>query len=440
VSKQYLVRSTRASGIARELEAAIREGRLTPGERLPTVRSLASALGVSPVTVASAYRELRTRGMVTTAGRRGTQVSARPPLAPPGLPPPPAGTRDLSSGNPDPALLPPHQPALRRLRVEHRLYTERPGLPRLLELGAAEFGEDRIEAGSLAVVGGALDGIERVLEAHLRPGDRVAVEDPGFPRVFDLIRALGLVPEPVAVDNFGPMPHALERALASGPRALILTPRAQNPTGAALDERRARQLRTVLRDRPKLLLIEDDHAGAVAGEPALTLCDRDRQMWAVVRSFSKPLGPDLRLALVAGDPTTIARVLGRQLLGPGWVSHVLQGLAVELLSAAETGPLLRRARETYSARRAALIEALAARGIEARGRSGLNVWVPVPDEVATVGSLQQAGWAVAAGHRFRLRSPSAVRVTVATLSEDESERFASDLAHSLRPEGRTYAA
>jgi DNA-binding transcriptional MocR family regulator len=379
--------------------------------------------------------------MVTTDGRRGTRVSARPPLPPPAPPAPVAGAPDLSSGNPDPALLPPLRPALSRLEVEHGLYTERPGLPRLLELAAADLGEDRIEAGSLCVVSGALDGIERVLGAHLRPGDRVAVEDPGFPRVFDLIGALGLMPEPVAVDDSGPLPDALERALASSPRALILTPRAQNPTGAALDEQRARDLRAVLRDRPDLLVIEDDHAGAVAGVPALTVCEPDhRDSWAVVRSFSKPLGPDLRLAVVAGDPTTIARVLGRQLVGQGWVSHVLQGLAAELLSAPQTESQLRHARDAYSARRAALIEALAGHGIEAHGRSGLNVWVPVPDELATVGSLQQAGWAVAAGQRFRLRSSSAIRVTVATLREDESGSVASAIARSLRPAARTYAA
>lgn len=107
----------------------------------------------------------------------------------------------------------------------------------------------------------------------------------------------------------------------------------------------------MLRDRPKLLLIEDDHAGAVGGVPALMLCEPDRQRRSVVRSFSKPLGPDLRLAIMAGNRTTIARVLGRQLGRARWVSHVLPGIAVELLSAAETECLLSRARETYSARR-----------------------------------------------------------------------------------------
>jgi DNA-binding transcriptional MocR family regulator len=112
-----------------------------------------------------------------------------------------------------------------------------------------------------------MDGVERVLQAHLRAGDRIAVEDPGYAGVLDLVGAMGLVPQPVPLDDFGVRPEALESAVAAGARAVVLTPRAQNPTGAAFDEERVRALRAVLERHPDVLLIEDDrrtspgHAG-----------------------------------------------------------------------------------------------------------------------------------------------------------------------------------
>src|SRR5436305_5522298 len=96
----------------------------------------------------------------------------------------PPHARDLASGNPDPALLPPLGPALARLDPGHKLYGGPAKLGRLAELAQADFAADQI-AGDVAVVGGALDGIERLLQTQLRPGDRVAVEDPSWPRIGD---------------------------------------------------------------------------------------------------------------------------------------------------------------------------------------------------------------------------------------------------------------
>ena len=101
-----------AGGIADSAEAAMRAGRLRPGDRLPPVRELAGRLRVSPTTVASAYRVLRLRGLVTAAGRRGTRVAARPPIAEAGTAAAPEGARELWLGNPDPALLPDLVPVL----------------------------------------------------------------------------------------------------------------------------------------------------------------------------------------------------------------------------------------------------------------------------------------------------------------------------------------
>ncbi len=437
---RYAIRGRSASAIGASVESAIAAGHLAPGDQLPTVRALAAQLRVSPATVNAAYQTLRRRGVLAARGRGGTTVSGRPPLRTPRTLPVPAHARNLADGNPDPDLLPPLEKAIAALEMRPLLYNDRGADPELLAIARRQFASEGLPADALCVVGGALDGIERALQAHLRPGDRVAVEDPGFSSVIDLTSALGLGVEPMAVDERGPLPDAMERAFRRGAHACVVTPRAQNPTGAALDRARAAELRRVLARHPDVLVLEDDHAGPIAGSRAVTLCDGDRRRFAVVRSVSKSLGPDLRLAVMTGDATTIARVEGRQLIGAGWVSHVLQGLVVGLWSDPAVARLLRRAEATYAKRRRALLDALAARGIAASGRTGLNVWIPVAEEAPTVRVLLDAGWAVSAGERFRIESGPAIRVTVATLDPADADALADVIAAALAPTGRTRSA
>ncbi|MGH7781964.1 MAG: aminotransferase class I/II-fold pyridoxal phosphate-dependent enzyme [Candidatus Binataceae bacterium] len=433
VSVHYQIRGKSGNQIATSVEDAIRAGRLNVNDRLPPIRDLALRLAVSPSTVAAAYQTLRARGLVRGSGRRGTAVNHRPPLAMPSAPPVPAGVRDLANGNPDPAMLPSLKNALARVECGQLLYGGQANRADLLRLAARQFAADGIGAKSIAILSGAMDALERILAAHLRPGDIVGVEDPSYSGTLDLIAALGYAAEPVAMDEYGATPAAVAGALRAGVQAIVLTPRGQNPTGAAFDRRRARELAMVLARRPEVLVIEDDFAGAVSGVPAVSAIDPRRERWAVIRSVSKALGPDLRIALLTGDALTIARVEGMQRLGPRWVSHVLQELLVVMSSDARITKLVRHAADTYGERRRAIIDALESHGIKAYGRSGFNVWIPVRDESGAIQSLLESKWALRAGERFRIRAAPGIRATVAALAVEDAPGLARDIALAIAP-------
>jgi DNA-binding transcriptional MocR family regulator len=433
VQSQYQPEGSSGREIADHAEAAIRAGTLGPGAKLPPIREVATALGTSPTTVAAAYRRLQERGLVVSRGRKGTTVAHRPRgqfLQPP---PVPEGVRDLRTGNPSPEFLPDPTPFMAEVgwaavtgRAEAR------NEPELLELAGARFAADGIPADHLAVVGGALDGVERILHAHTVTGDLVGVEDPTYPPVADLLLAMRRTAVPIAVDAEGMLPGPFAAAIERGAGAIIVTPRAQNPTGAALTPGRAAELADLARDRPDLLVLEDDHMGEAAGAPAVSIAaDPGPGSWSVVRSVSKSLGNDLRLAVVTGDAETIDRLEARQILGTGWVSTILQRLVVAMWSSPEVADLVTEATAAYADRRRRLLGALAERGIAGQGGSGMNVWVPVERESPVVERLLTDGWAVGAGEPFRLEEGPGIRVTVSRLGNGEEQAFAASLAAAL---------
>ncbi|MEU1071695.1 aminotransferase class I/II-fold pyridoxal phosphate-dependent enzyme [Streptomyces sp. NPDC005878] len=439
---EYRISGRRASDIAADVERAVGTGQLAPGQPLPPLRELAGELGVNPNTVAAAYRLLRDRGVIETGGRRGSRVRPRPASTARDARriDVPAGVRDVSDGNPDPALLPPLGDALAAAARDHAerptLYGQDPVDPDLARLARAALDADGVPSGPVGVLSGSLDAIERVLAAHLRPGDAVAIEDPGWGALLDLVPALGLRPVPVALDDEGPLPEAVESALAAGARALVVTCRAQNPTGAAVGADRARALRAVLSAHPSVLLIEDDHGHGMVDVPLAPLSPVVPH-WAFVRSVAKAYGPDLRLAVLTGDAVTLDRVRGRQRLGPGWVSRLLQRTVVHLWTSDVLDPAA--VARSYGERRDTLVRALRSRGVAAHGRSGFSVWVPVPDETAAVARLLHAGWAVAPGARFRLAAAPGIRLTVSRLTPADIGAAADAVAAATgSPLGRRY--
>jgi DNA-binding transcriptional MocR family regulator len=419
------VHDTSPRGIAGTIARLIGTGDLAPGDRLPTVRELAADLGVSPATVSQAWQELSGVGLLVSRGRSGSFVQAAstrwiPPRSR-NLADQPLARLDLSTGTPDPQLLPDIGPALSRVssRAGTASYLDSPVLPELGDVLRASW-PYAVEA--ITVVDGAMDAMSRALDLVLRFGSRVVVETPGFPPIFDLLEHLGIERLPVELDENGIRPDTLAAALKHSPAAIVLQPRAHNPAGVSLDEDRARELARVIRasrSADNTVIIEDDHLGAISAIPEVSLGTYLPERVLHIRSFSKSHGPDLRIAAIGGPEELIDRLVARRLLGPGWTSRMLQTILHDLLTSPRTIDKISDARRIYRARQKALSESLAKHGHTGYLPDGLNLWMRVADERAAVVQLAGAGIRVAAGTPF-LAAPGGqfIRVTAGLVRDD----------------------
>lgn len=403
-------------GVAGAIAALIRAGSLPEGTRLPPVRRLADHLGVSPTTVAGAWSQLASLGLITSRGRQGTFVAsstiARPrrwrtQVAP-------ALRYDLGTGAPDPQLLPDPRPYLARLEhLEPATYADPPVFEPLVDV-LAEVLEPELGLGrgrALTIVDGALEAIDRLLDTLPSSTRSVAVEDPSFPALFDLVEAHGFAVVRIPLDAEGPDPTAVARAAAQPDLgALIFQPRAHNPTGIALTPQRRNELALALTRRPDVLVIEDDHSGLLARAPLATLTTAHPRCATVV-SFSKSHGPDLRLAAVIGDADRIANVEQARSLGPSWSSKLLQALLAAMLRDPADRDRLQLAQLRYDERRSQLAEIVGA----ACPGEGINAWALVAEEPDFTARLAHQGVRVIPASTFTYdRSASHhVRITLA---------------------------
>jgi DNA-binding transcriptional MocR family regulator len=423
-------------GLAHAVSAAVRDGVLVPGDRLPPIRTVAAQLALSPTTVSAAWGLLARSGTVMTDGRRGTTVldQARPAGGRyrQAVEHPSAFTLDLSTGVPDPHLLPDLGAVLARTSPTAATgsYLDPPVLPALADVLARTW---PYPSEHLSVVDGAMDALDLVVRTHLRFGDRVVVEDPGFPPLIDLLESVGARLVGVPLDDEGMDVDALARALQEPTAAVVLQPRAQNPTGVTTTRRRGQALADLLRGSDALV-VEDDSADGLSDAPLVSLGAWLPEQTVHVRSFSKSHGPDLRLAAMTAPGALHHAVQARRRLGQGWSSRLLQQVLLTLLTEASAVEQVTAAGRAYAARRAAVVTGLAARGVEVAGTEGLNVWVPVQDETAAVVRLASQGIGVAPGSPFRLR-PDAdgghVRVTVGLVREG-AEHVAEAVADAAR--------
>ena len=429
VSAEITDRSAR--GIAAAVGRLISSGELPVGTRLPTVRDLSKELGVSPTTVSEAWQSLAAVGAIDARGRQGTFV--RQPTGPatprryrrvtegPGR-----FALDLSTGTPDPALLPDLRPVIARVSRQSLTssYLDQPVLP---ELAARVRADWPFHAEELTVVDGAMDALDRVAGVVVRLGDRVAVEHPTFPPLLDLLDLLGAEVIGIDLDEQGMVPSGLAAALAAGATAVFLQPRAHNPTGITLTAQRGHELARLLANSDALV-VEDDHSGDIASGALVSLGKWLPQRTVHIRSYSKSHGPDLRLAAVGGAGDVVSAVANRRLLGPGWSSRILQAVLLEMLDHQPTIDAVAAARVEYAARRSAVTAVLAAAGVGFTGTDGINLWMQVADERSAMLTLAAQGIGAAPGEPFMVRDDApSLRVTVGNIHHSVME-YAARLA------------
>jgi DNA-binding transcriptional MocR family regulator len=317
---------------------------------------------------------------------------------------------------------------MRSIVWRQRAYEDAPDDEELLAILRGQFETDRLPVGALWLASGTFDAIATIFRKMLRVGDAIAVEDPCFMTTLGLARQAGYPVVPMPVDDEGVTPEGLKAALDEGARAVILTPRAHNPLGGSWSAARRDALREVLRGHPGVLLIEDDHYAVLSRFPPMTLVDPGRPHWAIIRSVSKYIGPDLRLAVVNASPELSHACLSLSAFTARWVSSILQKAVLAVLASPGYDRLVGAASAAYDERRGGAIRMLAEEGIRAHGEDGMNVWIPVEDEQIVARRLMEAGWSVRTGSIFRVASGQAIRITTSALDLETARAFAQTLA------------
>jgi DNA-binding transcriptional MocR family regulator len=278
---------------------------------------------------------------------------------------------------------------------------------------------------------------------------RVGVEEPGYPTILDTYERLGAKLVGIAVDECGALPESLEAALKSGVKAVLFTPRAHNPTGASWSRERLGALADVLAGYPEVIIIENDQFGGVCfARPGSLLNDlRLESRTIYVRSFSKSIGPDLRIAVAVARPHLRELLAEAKSFADGWTSRLLQRTLAGVLADEELSGELNRARETYCDRRQRAAEVvnsiLAVHGGGTYcGPDGLNLWVHLPPGVDAKDTVERAaaeGVRVAEGEPFFLRPghSDVVRLNAGSVPAEAVVKAARTLAEAALAGGRT---
>jgi len=364
----------------RRYREAIASGKLRPGDRVPSVRSLASELGLARGTVETAYQMLVSEGYFVTRGPAGTVVSERlaklsgtghaetPVQAAPATPLPPGGSLPFQLGVPALDAFPRKTWArlaarsLRTLQTAAMVSPDPAGYAPLRHAIAAYLGISRgivCSHEQVFVTAGYRGALDLVRHTLLQSGDTGWHEDPGYLFARQFLERAGLRLEPVPVDEEGlNVAEGLRRAAHA--RFAMVTPTHQSPTGVAMSLPRRLELLEWAASR-RAWIIEDDYDSEFRYQgrplPALKSLDRDGRV-LYTGTFSKVLLPGLRLAYLV-VPAAVAgqfREAAEHLPGPG--SILPQAMVADFMEQGHFARHLRRMRSLYAARHGYLLYAL----------------------------------------------------------------------------------
>jgi DNA-binding transcriptional MocR family regulator len=394
--------------ICERMMQLVRHGQLAPGTRLPSIRKLARQVSASPFTVVDAYDRLVARGVIESRAGRGFFVTRRrlsaPLVAIEALDDPGsdamaltrlclANSADIVAAGsgflPENWLLETTPPAvLTRLARGRRSQTWLPcppqGLPELREQIATRLVQRGIaaSAGNIVTTYGASQAFDLLARILFSPGDTVLVEDPGYFVLFEQLRAhhVRLIGVPRHAE--GPDLEALEAACrAHRPRAFFMQTLVHNPTGSSADPAHCHRILS-LAEQYGFAVVEDDVYGDLYEGSAVRLAQIDGLRHVIyVGSYTKLIGPALRVGFVAADLALVTRLIERKVLSVLSGSTLLECYVSEVLDGGRYKRHVEQVRTRLARMRRDARTALESAGIEfdAEPGEGMFLWGRVPE-------------------------------------------------------------
>ncbi len=465
-----------------QLRALVHAGDLRPGDRIPASRELATVLGVHRTTVANAYAELESEGLIQGHVGRGTFIQGngnglKLTPAPPSLVGNGNGLRwellfadergdeilsRLTASVPEDALsFVMARPAVDYFPIEELQICVNTVLRReateVLNLGASDgyaplkealielLREDGIAAKdeNLLITDGCQQALDLISKAFVRPGDCVVMENPTYPGAGAIFNGARARCKPLGIDV-----EALEATLAANRvKLVVLTPDFQNPTGTSMPLASRRKL-LELAARHQVPVVEDHiYARLHARDervPSLKQLDRSNLV-IHIDSFSKVAFPGLRVGWIVAPAAAIERLRQVKQTTDLHTDQLAQATLAEFLRRGYFAKHLAKMRKLYATRLLALDEALRKHMPEetrwTRPEGGMCLWLELPpgfDASELLIHAKERGLLFAPGRYFYVQSPlpNTLRLGFANLNEKELTRGAATLADLLRVEMR----